>query len=444
MTKLINIQRSISDVTKKSNISSVNPSGVVSSSDDLQKVTDRGSVTNNVIQAKGIRLSDILIIPKDAPSESLLEEGEVSLYFTSLAGAGSEDPPEVDLSNYYIKSAVDALVALAYNNSKSYTDAAVAGVASFNISVVSALPATGAERTIYLVPKAAATNDAYDEYLYINSDWEHIGTTDVNLSDYYNQTAVDNLLSQKQDVINNSQEGGVYLNGIKGWSNFASSVRTSVLTGLSLLSSLTVTAADTVLSAIGKLQTQIISLRTFSSLRNFSSGTLIKTSIDATTLTPFLMKLNGNSSGTYIPFSIVLQGCFTTSATIVNCSAISNGQFVSEIRAFMYDGVLCFWFARQAADQSFSVECYNVLSTATGNNLVTAINDQAKPAGSAEVNIVPVQTYNSRNANNADIDWTAKKVTAAKLSAAILELPSSAPATADMESGKIYMYYNNI
>ena len=48
------------------------------------------------------------------------------------------------------------------------------------------LPTTDiSTRTIYLVPKTTAqTNNSFDEYMYINNTWERIGSTDVDLSGY--------------------------------------------------------------------------------------------------------------------------------------------------------------------------------------------------------------------------------------------------------------------
>ena len=51
--------------------------------------------------------------------------------------------------------------------------------------VVEELPEIGENNTIYLVPKSTSkTNNYYDEYMYINSAWELIGDTEVDLSDY--------------------------------------------------------------------------------------------------------------------------------------------------------------------------------------------------------------------------------------------------------------------
>lgn len=74
--------------------------------------------------------------------------------------------------------------------------------AGFQVEVVQTLPETGEANTIYFVPKAGGANpDAYDEYMYINNAWEKIGSTEVDLSNYYNKTEVDGLLSGKQDKL---------------------------------------------------------------------------------------------------------------------------------------------------------------------------------------------------------------------------------------------------
>lgn len=74
--------------------------------------------------------------------------------------------------------------------------------AGFNVEVVQTLPTTGEANTIYFVPKEGGANpDVYDEYMYINNTWEKIGSTEVDLSNYYNKTEVDTLLSAKQDKL---------------------------------------------------------------------------------------------------------------------------------------------------------------------------------------------------------------------------------------------------
>lgn len=73
--------------------------------------------------------------------------------------------------------------------------------------IVQALP-TGnniSETTIYLMLKdpAGASGDIYDEYMYINNNWEHIGSTEVDLSNYVQKPS--NAVANKQYVMRNNQ-----------------------------------------------------------------------------------------------------------------------------------------------------------------------------------------------------------------------------------------------
>lgn len=71
-------------------------------------------------------------------------------------------------------------------------------VNQFSILVVSKLPTENIDdHTIYFVPKTKAEqDDVYDEYIYINNGWEHIGTTEVDLSSYYKKDEIDEKLSK--------------------------------------------------------------------------------------------------------------------------------------------------------------------------------------------------------------------------------------------------------
>ena len=68
--------------------------------------------------------------------------------------------------------------------------------------VVQTLPVSDIDPyAIYLVPKQTpGQSDSYDEYIYTNNAWEKIGTTDIDLSNYYTKTQVDSLLSAKADT----------------------------------------------------------------------------------------------------------------------------------------------------------------------------------------------------------------------------------------------------
>ena len=61
------------------------------------------------------------------------------------------------------------------------------------IEVVNALPNTGDSKIIYLINNGSSEEqNIYDEYVYVNNTWEHIGTTKVDLSNYATKEYVDN------------------------------------------------------------------------------------------------------------------------------------------------------------------------------------------------------------------------------------------------------------
>lgn len=70
------------------------------------------------------------------------------------------------------------------------------------MQVVVTLPDVGRSDTIYLVKKEHPTErNLYEEYVYTNDDWEHIGDTSVDLTDYYNKNQVDEKLDGKQNIL---------------------------------------------------------------------------------------------------------------------------------------------------------------------------------------------------------------------------------------------------
>lgn len=87
---------------------------------------------------------------------------------------------------------------------KKYVDDSIteklANITGLTPEIVQVLPATGDVNKIYLITKEDDTteNDIYDEYLYINNKYEHIGSTDMNVDltpyatkNYVNNEALD-------------------------------------------------------------------------------------------------------------------------------------------------------------------------------------------------------------------------------------------------------------
>lgn len=86
----------------------------------------------------------------------------------------------IDLSQYSTTSEMNSAI-----------NTAIASVTGLKFEKVQALPTTGQNGIIYLVPKSTAgTNDSYDEYYWDadNNKFEFFGTTAIDLSGYVKTT----------------------------------------------------------------------------------------------------------------------------------------------------------------------------------------------------------------------------------------------------------------
>ena len=86
----------------------------------------------------------------------------------------------------------------AYTKSADVTKeiaSAVSGVTQIDYSVVEALPSTGKKGVIYLVANSGSGNNIYDEYIYINSKFEKLGSREMDLSSYAKKTDIPTKVS---------------------------------------------------------------------------------------------------------------------------------------------------------------------------------------------------------------------------------------------------------
>ena len=78
---------------------------------------------------------------------------------------------------------------------------AISGISGISFEIVSSLPATGDSGTIYLLSNSGTGTNVYDEYIYVNNNWEKIGTTDVDLSDYVKTSDLIAITNAEIDTI---------------------------------------------------------------------------------------------------------------------------------------------------------------------------------------------------------------------------------------------------
>lgn len=87
-----------------------------------------------------------------------------------------------DLTNYYLKSET---------YTKGEVQSLISAINSVTLQKVDSLPEPGESNVIYLVPKSGSGNDIYDEYIFIDGKPEHIGSTQVDLSNYVQEAPKD-------------------------------------------------------------------------------------------------------------------------------------------------------------------------------------------------------------------------------------------------------------
>ena len=96
-----------------------------------------------------------------------------------------------NLTNYYLKT-------------QTYTQTEVNGLISqltaLSVDIVEELPATDiSTTTIYLINVSGTNN--YNQWMYINNAWANIGSTSVDLSNYYTKAQTDTLFDSKVDKV---------------------------------------------------------------------------------------------------------------------------------------------------------------------------------------------------------------------------------------------------
>lgn len=163
--------------------------------EDLARIATTGSY-NDSLDKPSIN-NVVLIGNKSLDALGIQSKGNYALE--------SEIP---DVSNF-ITNTVDNLVNY-YKKSETFTKQEVndliSAITTMDIRVVQTLPTEDiSTTTIYFVPKTTAgTNDVYDEYIYVSNAWEHIGSTDIDLSGY--QTKIDSSHKLSSDLVDDTNQ----------------------------------------------------------------------------------------------------------------------------------------------------------------------------------------------------------------------------------------------
>jgi hypothetical protein len=125
------------------------------------------------------------------PSNIITEGSNISLLNND---AGYVTANVKGLTNYYNKDNT-------YN--KTEIDNKITSIPKFNIEVVRDLPTKDiSTSTVYLKVTGTETQNIYTEYIFVNNNWEKLGTQTLDLSGYALKTEIPTKLSQLTNNIN--------------------------------------------------------------------------------------------------------------------------------------------------------------------------------------------------------------------------------------------------
>lgn len=85
---------------------------------------------------------------------------------------------------------------------KNYVIDQINNTEHFHREIVDGLPVIGKDNVIYMIKKKSASgDDIYDEWMWVDTKYEHIGSTAADLSDYYKKEEANKLLDKKVDKV---------------------------------------------------------------------------------------------------------------------------------------------------------------------------------------------------------------------------------------------------
>lgn len=112
------------------------------------------------------------------------------------------------LENYMTDEEIEAAITAAltgYATTSFVTQSiasAIASVETLRIEIVTTLPETGESNVIYFVPMTnPKDSNLYEEYIWINGSYELIGTTQIDLSNYWSKTELTAMTTEELEEI---------------------------------------------------------------------------------------------------------------------------------------------------------------------------------------------------------------------------------------------------
>ena len=171
----------------------VDLSGVITKVDRIGQTTDNPTQVTNAIYTTVVNTNRV---GTDLNGNTISDPFQLELPISNSTHIVKRQ--STDKTNFYFEINTQLLEALQDKYTKEEVNQLIANLSTFKVAVVNSLPSTGEANVMYFVPHNADGQAPYDEYLYINGDWELVGSTDVDLSGYQKKA---------ETIVPNSFEG---------------------------------------------------------------------------------------------------------------------------------------------------------------------------------------------------------------------------------------------
>ena len=187
--------KTVSMVDNTLSLESANPveNRVITSAlnDKVNKVSGKQLSTEDFTTAEKNKLTNIENGAQVNTLENLIINGEEATIVDKKIALNIITSAVSNLQNYYLKSET---------YTKTEVEELIGSTVGVTIEIVQELPTVGQTNVIYFLP--TETTNVYSQYIYTANDgWVLIGSTSVDLSNYYTKGQVDTLLNGKQNVL---------------------------------------------------------------------------------------------------------------------------------------------------------------------------------------------------------------------------------------------------
>lgn len=194
-----------------------------SAKNNLDKSVENATSTNTTLKATNTEakktedlIKDLMIqlnLTKDEVSK-IIAAGDLSQYVTDpklqealKLYATKDDLSKIDVTgqlvDYAKKTEIPTKLSDLTNDKTFKTEVEIQSMINNSTKlkkeVVTSLPSSGVDDVVYLLKNKSDSNNVCTEYLWINGDWEIIGDTKVDLTDYAKKTDVPTKLSQLEE-----------------------------------------------------------------------------------------------------------------------------------------------------------------------------------------------------------------------------------------------------